>query len=202
MDWVQRGRCVRRIGLALSSSSIVRVAPRHERETRLWRHRKTGKTKRRGLRGSGRPRRRLDEAFSPWVLSHFQLACALTLSLSGPQAQAACPLHSRSRECRRSEAPAIGPSFSWLWPRVPAVTLQPMPAAAVPRARETAWPCGIFLIGLVVHSSPASLRLVGSSGTPDRRRTQGADEVELRQCGEPFCRHVTTGRLKSRSDRR
>src|SRR5207248_11614546 len=55
-----------------------------------------------------------------------------------------------------------------------------MLVAVAPRARGTAWRCSIFFISLVVHSPLASLRLVGSSGMPGRRRTQGADEVVLK----------------------
>jgi hypothetical protein len=76
--------------------------------------------------GSGRPRHRLDEAFSPLVPSHFHLACGLTLYSSAGRAawlDSHKALHSRSRAYWRSEHPCNQPSFSWLWPRVPVVIL-------------------------------------------------------------------------------
>jgi hypothetical protein len=166
---------VRRIGLALSNSYIVSVTPRREREAQFRRHRKTGQTQRCGFRGSGRLRRRLDEAFSPLVLSHVQSACGRTPPLSaGPKwpVWARTGLSIRARVNAVAEAPAIGALLLLIIATRPRCHLAPIPAATAPRARGTAWRCGIFLIGLIVHSSPASLRLVGSSGTLDRRRAQ------------------------------
>jgi len=135
---------------------------------------------------------------SPLVLSHSQLACSLTPSVSA--GAAACmesvnTLHARPRERRRHlEAPLqLGHplfSFPWLWPHVSCrhlLSCSTDPLRPVHTARPDDAADFSLGLGRIAHSQPVHLHHSGPPGVPDR--PGGAGEVVLRQCGRDSSWH-------------